>query len=172
MKYIFILSGVVCLSFMLLPACAPQAEEQAEPEPEAAPEPVFDQAAEEAAVRNLLAQFETVYNNHDEKALAALWTDTAIQFRSETKGKEAIEELIKGIFERHKRSIKYNFLEELGFSFLTPEVVLIRQRVQFTDRYDTDGNPAPNNTELAAILAVKKDGNWRIAAILEMPIDE
>ena len=80
MKYLFILSGVVCLSFMLLPACAPEAEvQEAEPEPEAAPEPVFDQAAEEAAVRNLLAQFETVYNNHDEKALAALWTDTAIQ---------------------------------------------------------------------------------------------
>ena len=31
MRCLIILSGVICLSFMLLSACAPQAEQQAEP---------------------------------------------------------------------------------------------------------------------------------------------
>ena len=63
MKYLIILSGVVCLSFMLLPACAPQ------PQPEAAPEPVVDLQAEEAAIRELDKRNMEAYNNKDLETL-------------------------------------------------------------------------------------------------------
>ncbi len=63
MKYLIILSGVVCLSFMLLPACAPQAE------PEATPEPAVDLQAEEAAIRELDKANMEAYNNKDLEAV-------------------------------------------------------------------------------------------------------
>ena len=70
MRCPFILSGVVCLSFMLLPACAPQTEEQAEPE--VAPEPVFDQAAEEAAIRQATEERLAAWNAKRREGLAGL----------------------------------------------------------------------------------------------------
>ena len=129
-------------------------------------------AADEAAVREALTQLETAYNNHDEKAVAGLWGDTAIEYRRETKGREAIEKRLAGIFDRHKRSIKYQVLEELGFAFLTPEVALVRQRVVFTNRFDADGASLPDNNELVAIVFVKKNNTWKMGAILENTIDE
>ena len=63
MKFLFILSGVVCLSFMLLTSCAAQAE------PEATPEPVVDLQAEEAAIRDFDKRDMEAYNNKDLEAV-------------------------------------------------------------------------------------------------------
>lgn len=153
MKNLMILTVGVCLLFAAVPAVA-------------------QNAADEAAIREVLSQLETVYNKHDEKALAALWDETAIEYRRVTKGRDAIEKRIAGIFDRNKRSIEYKTLEELGFAFLTPEVALVRQRVVFTNRFDADGKPLPDNNELVAFVFVKKDDKWKIGAFLSRPIEE
>ena len=65
MKQFFPLFGLVCLIAMLLPACAP------EQGPEPAAEPLFDRAAEEAAIRSAEAKGHDAWNAHDAKAIAA-----------------------------------------------------------------------------------------------------
>ncbi len=148
MKYLITLTVGVCLVAFSMTVMANQAED-------------------EAAIRELMDQLYSVYNKHDEKAMAALWGDTCIQYTRETKGQAAIEDLIAGIFDRHQRSIQTNILEELGFAFLTPDVVLMRQKVEFTNRYNADGSPAPTRRALVAWVIVKKDGKWLLSAALE-----
>jgi hypothetical protein len=55
MKHLIILSGVVCLSFMLLPSCAPQTEEQVEPVSEEAPSTEADVTAINSVDKKFLA---------------------------------------------------------------------------------------------------------------------
>ena len=56
MKYLFILSGVVCLSFMLLPACAPQPEQPAEPA-------VGEATNREADIKEIESLLEHIWNS-------------------------------------------------------------------------------------------------------------
>lgn len=153
MKYPIIFKVGLCLLIAAAPAIA-------------------QSAADEASIKEALTQLETAYNKHDEKAVAGLWGETAIEYRRETKGREAIEKRIAGIFDRHKRSIQYKVLEELGFAFLTPDVALVRQRVVFTNRFDEGGESLPDNNELVAFVFVKKNNTWKMRAILENTIDE
>jgi uncharacterized protein (TIGR02246 family) len=160
MKYLIILSGVACLSFMLLPACAPAPE----PEPEATPEPQFDQAAEEAAVRQVIEQVLAVLNNHDAKALASLFIETYETWDGEVKGIEAYENDYSDFFERQK-DLKYQFQDEIGLIFLKPDVAIYKGRGEFTDMLDDDGNTLPPQEYRHAWILMKENGKWLVAAL-------
>ena len=71
MRYLFILSGVVCLSLMLLPACAPE------------PEPVTEEApsteADVEAIKSMLTDdWSTALKQEDIEALMSFYSDEAI----------------------------------------------------------------------------------------------
>ncbi len=165
MKFLGFLTVMVCLA---LPACAPAPE----PEPEAAPEPVFDQAAEEAAIREAFEEFKTAYNNHDAKGMPSFFLDeTLVLWREEVKGRAAIEKDYEDIFERNK-GIHAEVVEDFGILFVSPTVALWRATVEYTGVYDADGEPEPPWKSRGALVMVKKEGQWRDAAMLERPITE
>ena len=74
MRHLIILSSMVCLSFMLLPACAPQPEQQAEPVVEEAP----STEADVAAVEKLADDFIAAWNAGDVEAMLALCDDDEV----------------------------------------------------------------------------------------------
>ncbi len=165
MKYLIILMGVVCLA---LPACTPAPE----PEPETSPEPIFNEAEEEAAVREVFENFKTAYNNHDVKALPPFFlNETIIQWRNVTKGGAEIEKLYTGIFERNK-DILFELQEDFGFVFLTPDVAIWRGVGEYTGGYDADGEPRPPWQSRGALVMVKKEGQWQWAALFERSTEE
>ena len=95
MKYLFILAGVVCLSSMLMHACAPQAEQ------EAAPEPVVDLQAEEAAIRELDRRDMEAYNNKNLEALLGSLAEDYVAHEPNMPpivGREAQRPLVEGFF--------------------------------------------------------------------------
>jgi ketosteroid isomerase-like protein len=167
MKHLFILAGFVCLIAMLLPACAPAPE----PEPEAAAEPVFDQAEEDAALRNALETTRTAYNKHDVKAYAAMCDDIIESWDGSVKGRAAWEKMVSENLERQKdRQNKQ--LEEIGIIFVTPEVAIYKSRDEWTGDVDAEGNPLPPSKGLVARVFVKRNGNWLYAANFQRPIEE
>lgn len=74
MRYLFILSGPVCLSFMFLPACAPHAEQQAEPVAEEA----SSTEADVEATYGLFKQIDDTATSGNCAALIPLFTDDIV----------------------------------------------------------------------------------------------
>ena len=164
MKQLLYSVGFVCLIVMPLLVCAPA------PEPEAVPEAVFDQAAEEAAIREVGEQFLTAFNNHDAKAYTSLVDENFENWEGDLKGRAAFEKMLTESFERQK-SIKAKALDDIGIVFATPNVAIWKGRAEFVGRLDADGKPLPPLRMLVAQVLVKKNSNWLRAARFSRPIE-
>ena len=169
MKYLFILAGVVCLSFMLLPACAPQPEEQAEPE--LAPEPVFDQAAEEAAIREVIKKGFATWNQHDVKAHMAVYVDDYESWAGDIKGQAAWEEYFTEFWNRQKDS-QVHLNDEIGIIFVTSDVAIFKAHGEYTGLIDEEGKPQPPSKWMGAWVLSKSDGKWLVSAIFTRDVEE
>ena len=157
MKCLFILSGVVCLSFMLLPACAPISEA----EPEAAPEPQFDQKAEEAAIRKMMADSFAAHSNHDAETMAIPYSEGFIGYTK----KWSREENIKSAEETYEKNKDFQAkqINEYGIDFLKNDVA-IQRRLSLYTASGPDGKPVTLGYGLRASVLMKKDGKWIVFA--------
>lgn len=126
MRYLIILLGAVCLAFMLLPTCAPAPE----PEPEAASEPVFDQAAEEAAIREVIEQTNAAWNKHDMEAFSVFVNEDAESWDG-AQDKAAILKDTSQSWDRQK-DVQWKVTEEIGIVFVTPDVAIYKVRCEST----------------------------------------
>jgi hypothetical protein len=167
MKQLLFLAGFVCFVAILLPACAPAPE----PEPEAAPEPVFDQAAEEAAIREAMEQMYAGANKHDVGAYTALMDENFESWDGRAKGLAAWGKNISDSWERQK-DIQYTLLDEIGIQFMTPEVAIFKLYDEVAGSLDADGKSQPPYKRLVARVFVKKNGKWLYAALFLQPIEE
>jgi uncharacterized protein (TIGR02246 family) len=164
MRYLVILVGAVCLA---LPTCAPAPQ----PEPEAAPAPVFDQAAEEAAIREEVEREVVAYNQHDATAMAALLMEDYENWAGTQKGSAANEKSNAEFFKGRGKNVQLED-EEIGIIFLTPKVAIYKSRDETTNRLDEEGKPLPPNKGLYAAVYVKKNGKWLQVASFSRPITE
>ena len=99
MKYLFILTGVACLAFMLLPDCAPQAEKQAEPVAEEVPSTEADVAAIEAVFRDQTSKL----NAGDSEGWFALHSEDIVWMPPNAKveeGKDALRQWGQPLFDQ------------------------------------------------------------------------
>jgi uncharacterized protein (TIGR02246 family) len=167
MKRLFYGGGFVCLIAILLPACAPAPE----PEPETAPEPVFDQAAEEAAIRELAKQIDATWNAHDAKACAALNDEIYENWDGTVKGPAADEEMMADLF-RQQPDLQRRMLEEIGIVFVTPDVAIYKLRMEISGWKGEEGQPPPPTNYLRALVLAKRDGKWRFVTPFNRPIEE
>ena len=162
-----ILWGVICLSFMLLSACAPAPE----PEPEAAAEAVFDQAAEEEAIRKVIQEGISAHNNHDAKGVVVFLDEVYENLDGSRKGPGAFEETYAEQFNRAK-DLKYQELQYVRTVFVTPDVAIYKSVGEFSGQVDEDGNNLPPSKVTRIHLVVKRNGNWLRAARFNIPIEE
>jgi hypothetical protein len=56
--------------------------------------------------------------------------------------------------------------------FIATDVALLRERLEFTKRYDGEGNPAPDRKAEIGYVLVKKNGKWLFSAALERDMVE
>lgn len=156
MNHLMMLGAVICLAAMLAIAGVPA------PQPEAVPQ--FDSMAEEAAVRQAIEQALAALNDHDAKALAALYVEDYETWDGEIKGIAAYQQYYSDTFEKQK-GFKYEFQKEIGLIFLKPDVALYKGRGVFTDMLDDDGSALPPQEYRHAWILTKENGKWRIAAL-------
>jgi len=161
------LLGFVCLIAMLLPACAPAPE----PEPEPAPEPVFDQAAEEAAIRNVAEQMKASFNAHEAKGCVANTDENYENWLGTVKGREAFEKQRIEDIARYP-DVQASFLDEIGIVFVTPDVAIRKTRTEWTGMTDAEGKLLPSRKTLDAQVYVKRNGKWLRTAAFFRPIEE
>ncbi len=168
MKKLFFFAGFVCLIAMLLPACAPESE----PVPEAAPEPVFDQAAEEAAVRKAEEKFIASWNAQDISAVADMYVENIEDWGGAVKGiaamRKADEEMFAGAF----KNTQSKLIEEIGIVFVTPDVAIYKSRYENGGMLDEAGTALHPTKALVADVYVKKNGKWMYAASFSRPMEE
>ena len=153
MKYLTALTIGACLLFSSMPAMAAQAEE------------------DEAAIRKVVEQVTAAFNNHDGKGMGALaeislgenW-DGSYKWTAES---DNMVDLWK-----QQPSIKSHILEEIGIIFFTPDVAVYKALMDNTGRVDEDGKPLPQVKWLAAVVMVKRNGQWLQAAWFTRPIEE
>ena len=167
MKKLLFLTGMVCATAILVAVCAPAPE----PEPKPVPEPVFDQAAEETAVRTTMDKMYAAANKPDVDAYTSLIDEDFESWDGSVKGLAAWRESISGSWER-QNEIQYKPMEEIGIRFMTPEVAIFKLYDEVTGAVDADGKPLDPFKRQVARVFVKKNGRWLYAALFLQRISE
>ena len=152
MKYLMILTIGMCLLLTSVPAMA-------------------DQAADEAAIREVVSQLFAALNKHDAKAYVALCAENFESGEGERKGHAAMEEYLSDVFANAK-DIHFKLLDEIGILFVTPDVAIYRHYNERTGTFDSDGSPQPPLKRFSARVFVKKNNNWLFATHFPRPIEE
>jgi hypothetical protein len=123
---------------MLLPACAPASE----PQPEAAPEPQFDQAAEEAAIREATSLTIDTDDKRDIETHLSVYADPFIGLQAKL-DRAAHTKIHTDIWAREK-DFHLKLLDEIDVVFLSPDVAIHRFSQERTGRLDENGSPLPH----------------------------
>jgi len=121
--------------------------------------------SDEAAVRMIGARVVELWNAHDMKAFAQLYTEDAEfvnVFGMWWTGRQRIgaehAESHAVIFRNSHLTAK-----EMRVKFLRPEVASLHMRWGLTGAVMPDGRPIPDRTGVLVYILVKEGGEWRIA---------
>ena len=125
-------------------------------------------ADDEAAIRDVVAGIYAGFHAHDPAAIARLCDDSLDTWQTGRSGREEvlawIREMVPGAQSGAARE-----LEELGISFIGPDVAMQKSRRELTGRTDADGNPLPAQSQLFLRVFVKKDGRWLLRGFFPAP---
>jgi hypothetical protein len=130
-----------------------------------------DQTKDEAAIRKVVEQVNTIHNRYEVKPLVALFDETVEDWTGATRGRAAYEKAIAGLFEREKGRLQKE-VEEVGIVFVTDDVAIYKSRRQVIGTVDSMGKVLPPQTENLARIFVKREGRWFLSAWFQMPVAE
>jgi uncharacterized protein (TIGR02246 family) len=147
MKYLMILTLGVCLLFSSPPAMG-------------------DQAADEAAIRELVKKANEAFNRHDAEAMAAFFVENFETPDGKYRGRKQVSDYFASMKNQYKQ------LDEIGIIFVTPDVAIFKEYGENTDNVDADGKSLPPSKALEAWVLVKKNGKWLAAALFPRPVEE
>jgi len=126
------------------------------------------QTPEEVEVRTLYAILLNSWNKRNATDFAALFEENGNQIGfdgSQVNGRVEIESHLSGIFADHMTSAYIGNVREVRF--LSPAVAILRAVVGMVPHGKTDINPATN--AIQSLVAVKRNGQWRIALFQNTP---
>jgi len=125
-------------------------------------------STDEAEVRSLYTHILDSWNRRSARDMAALFADdgNVIGFDgSQYNGRAEIESEIAKIFADHQTAAYVGKIREVRF--LTPDVAVLRAVSGMVSPGQSDLNPAVNTIQ--TLVAVKRDGRWRIAVYQNTP---
>lgn len=123
-------------------------------------------AADEKAIRDIEARWETAWNQHDVAAMAATYAPDAdaINLAGEWfKGRDAFA---KSLEELHSEKTKGSVwqTEETNIKFLTPEIAIVHVHANSQGDRKPDGSPMAPRRVILTRVEVKRGGKWMIVA--------
>lgn len=128
----------------------------------------MDIGAEETAIRETMKKSIDGLNNHDIQAHLSTLTED-FETWSRRGDKKAREKNLTEQWEWQK-NVKYNVVEKLGITFISPDVAFYKARCVTTGEIEKDGTPIPRNEWQGVWILAKKDGKWLIPAWFTRPI--
>jgi len=156
MKYHFILIGAVCLSFMLLPACALEPVQEAEPVTEQVPSTEDD----EAAIEEILGEHYAAANSGDsEKFLALLSTGFEVipPNQPSMRGDQA-KQWIEDFFEQFTIELEYTDQEIV----VSGDLAFERYTFEWTVSPKNGGDSVNERGAGIQILQRQQGGTWKV----------
>ena len=123
---------------------------------------------DEDEIRSLHRDLLDSWNIRDHKAFAGHFTvdGASVGFDgSAMEGQDQIERHLRDIFVQHQTAVYVAKVKDIRF--LSPDVALLRAVVGMVPPGQTDINPAVNAVQ--TLLAVEKEGQWRIALLQNTP---
>jgi uncharacterized protein (TIGR02246 family) len=123
---------------------------------------------DEAPIAALYRQLLDAWNRRNAAGFAALFAEdgNAVGFDgSQMNGRSEIETTIRAIFDDHQTGRYVGIIREIRF--LAPDVALLRAVSGIVSAGQSDLNPAAN--AIQSLVAVKRDGHWRIAHYQNTP---
>jgi uncharacterized protein (TIGR02246 family) len=122
-----------------------------------------DLAANEAAIRKMVASYVETFNRHDAKALADYWSPDAVYLNrttgEEVVGRSAIAEQFATLL-KEQPELKVEVSVE-SIQFVSPNVAVERGTTKFIAP-----NAAPEEIEYTAV-DVKRDGKWLLDRVTD-----
>jgi uncharacterized protein (TIGR02246 family) len=118
--------------------------------------------ADEAAIKKVLASYETALNASDTNAVMALYADDAVLLPQETPtvvGGEAVKQFYIGTFKAIKIDLKFQVAEA---QIVSNEWAFLRTTSSGTMKILATGNLVPAHTQELFVLH-KHDGQWQLA---------
>ena len=158
MRYLMILAGVVCLSFILLPSCAPQPEEQAEPDAEEAASAEGDVEA----INELLDEEVASVNDGDVERLLTLVADDTVWMPPNHPaifGKEALRSWAEDFLSQFSVEITASSEEVLVFG----DWALQRYSMTMAMTPVAGGEAIQEDGKGLHIYQKQSDGSWELA---------
>jgi uncharacterized protein (TIGR02246 family) len=165
-RILFSTGMIVALSAIVLQAVRSQSEPAKQSSPAGRPaqnegkvRSTADRSADEAAIRENIAQFVKAYNAGDAKAVAALFTPdgrTVDKEGDESKGRDAIAQTFARLFEDMPQKRIEVFVDSIRFigADLAMEVGTTKETPTPTE---------PPEYDRYTVLHVKRDGKWQMA---------
>ena len=156
MKYLFILTGVVCLSFMLLPACAPEPVQEAEPVTEEAP----SIAADLETIKAIPKQWEAAYHSDNLEKLMPLYAQNAVRMPPDVPildGKEAIRSAFELVFSEFKSEGEIVVLD----AKVSGDLGYLRGTYIGTATPKAGGDPIEYDNKFVVVCQRQADGSWK-----------
>ncbi|MCO6457854.1 MAG: SgcJ/EcaC family oxidoreductase [Pirellulaceae bacterium] len=127
-----------------------------------------DQAADEAAIRKAVEAYVTAFNQHNAKALAALWSPEAVYTNPlsgvEVTGREEIEKQFESIFTETKEARLEATTDSVRF--ISPGVAVEQGRAKLLV-----ADEQPEESTYTAIY-VKRNGQWLLDRVTEEDVIE
>jgi uncharacterized protein (TIGR02246 family) len=132
-----------------------------------------DRAADEAAIHQILKDYETLWNKHDMSTFGNLFTDDAVWVNVVGQvwhGRADIQKVHQIVHETNfkNRNMK---LDDMTIRFIRPDVAV--SIVWWTlDGFEApDGRHFPKGTNVATVVFAKQDGKWLIASGENVTVD-
>jgi uncharacterized protein (TIGR02246 family) len=119
-------------------------------------------AADETAIKEVLASYETALNTSDTKAVMPLYTDDAVLLPQATPtvvGKNAVEQFYIGTFKAIKINLKFQIAE---VQVASNEWAFLRTTASGTMKILATSTESPAHTQELFVLH-KEDGQWKLA---------
>jgi uncharacterized protein (TIGR02246 family) len=154
MKHFITLVGLVCL---LLPACAPQAEQQAEPVGEEAPSTEADVQAIKAAVE----EWDVAWNSQDLDGLLSLYAEDAVRMPPNEPaevGKETIRVSLQRSFDE-MTSEGHSVVVDVR---VDGDLAYVRGTWKSTNTPKAGGESIQEDSKWLEVLQRQADGFWGI----------
>jgi uncharacterized protein (TIGR02246 family) len=122
--------------------------------------------ADEQAIRDIEAQWEAAWNQHDVAAMARNYApdSDAINLAGEWFKGRAV--FVKSLEELHSGKVKGSVwqTEQTNIRFLTPEIAIVHVYINSHGDRNPDGTAMPPRHAILTRVEVKRGGRWLIVA--------
>jgi uncharacterized protein (TIGR02246 family) len=125
-----------------------------------------ENAADEAAIRQVITEMTEGFNRHDGKAASRMYLADArlVTVRGEVmEGQQAIEQGLNSIFATRARNATHRTLD-VRVRFLRPDIALAHVTNELSGLVAPDGQALPAHQELSLRVFTKENGRWQVAA--------